>query len=132
MPVQHLSKEAARRDARAVNLHFVARAEAEVNEQLEAFAVAGVAYGLVVEFPHAPRESFGQGGGSAGSLERLHPTEGRGEVERLRFGHGFDLDDVAAAYDARSLDVLVNESLDGEDDLVVERRLRILRQSADA
>ena len=38
---------------------------------------------------------------------------------------------MAAAYDSRSLDVLVDEALDGEDYLVVERRFRILREAAD-
>ena len=87
MAVQHFTEKSARRDARAVNLHFVARAEAEVNQKLEAFAVAGVADGLVVEFSHTTEKSFGQRRGAAGSLERLHPTEGRGEVERLDLGH---------------------------------------------
>ncbi len=39
---------------------------------------------------------------------------------------------AAAADDARRLDVLVDEPFDGEDELVVERRLRLLWQAADA
>jgi hypothetical protein len=56
MPVEHLAEQAARRDANAADLDGVALRQAECDEEPEAFAVAGVAYRLVVKLSDAARE----------------------------------------------------------------------------
>src|SRR4051812_14680930 len=86
---------------------------------------------LVIEFLYLAQESVGQRRGSTRRLKRL---ERRKAVERqtLELRHRVNLGDLTIAYHACDLDVFVDQPFYTKDKLVVERRLRILRQTADA
>src|SRR2546423_3378662 len=132
MSRQHLAQDATRADTCAIKFHLLAAGESQINEQLEAFAVARIANRFVVEFTDAPRETFGQGGSPAGSLKRLHLAKRLWEFQALKLRHRINFGDPTSAYDARTLDILVNQTFDGKDYLIIERRTRILRQATDA
>src|SRR5581483_1254689 len=110
----------------------IAAAEAEIDHGLESRAMAGIADGLVVEFSHSAEERVGKRRRPAGGLEGLEPAEWGRKLDLLEFGHRRNGDDASAPNDARRLDVFVDEPFDREDELVVERGLRVLRKPAHA
>src|SRR5215213_1274979 len=121
---EHLGEDAAGPHARAVDFDLPAAHHARLDEGLELLAVAGIANRLVIELLYRAQERLRQGRRAAGSLKSLHNSEG-GEVEQFELGHRIDFDDLPAAHDLGALDVLVDQALDGEDDLVIEGGARV-------
>jgi hypothetical protein len=72
------------------------------------------------------------GGQAAGGVERLERADRLGELDRLDLGQRVDLHRLAVAQHPRVGRVVVEHAVQRVDDLVVQRRLRILRQAADA
>ena len=93
--------------------------------------MAGVADGLVIEFFDIAEERIGQRRCAAAGLEGF---ERRKAVERqtLDLGHRIDLGDLAVADNSGDFEIFIYQAFDGENELVIERRLRVLRQAADA
>ena len=93
--------------------------------------MAGVADRLVIEFTDLAEKSVGQRRRSARGLKRLERRKSV-KAQRFELGHRLDLGYPAAADHACDLDVLVDQALDREYELIVERRFGLLRQAADA
>jgi hypothetical protein len=65
-------------------------------------------------------------------VKGFHLSVWRWEFELLNLGHRINFDSLAATNDARTLYIFVNQTLYGKDYLIIERRLWLLGQTADA
>src|SRR5436190_5097770 len=110
---------------------LIARTKSEIDHRLEFLTMARVPDGLVIEFADLAEKGVRQRRCAAAGLKSL---ERRKAFKRKAFdlGHRFDRRDLAVAYHACRLDIFIDQPFDREDELVVQRRLRILRQASDA
>src|SRR5687767_12878029 len=93
--------------------------------------MAGVTNGFVIELADLSDKSVRKCRSSAGCLESLELRETvEGQTFDLR--HRFDFGDLAIANNACNFDVLIDQAFDRKNKLVIQRRLRILRKTADA
>src|SRR5579872_2567974 len=80
----------------------------------------GIAQSLFETFSHLPFERLGQRRSPAGRVEG-HEWRKSADLKSLRLGEGIDRGQFALAQNSRRFHVLVNQSLDREDKLIVKR-----------
>ena len=110
---------------------LIARTKAEIDHRLKFVTMSGVADRFVIEFADLAEECIGQSRCAARGLKSLERRKAV-KCERLDLGHRFDLSYLAVTDHASDLDIFVDQALDRKNELVIERRLWILRQAADA
>src|SRR4051794_38375339 len=91
----------------------------------------GIPDGLVIKIADLAKKRIGQGRCSARSLKSLERRKAR-KFEWLDLGHRLNLRDPAISDDAGHLYIFVDQPFYGKNELVIKRRLRVLRQAADA
>src|SRR5690348_10193148 len=116
-------------DLKTVNLHLLAGEEPQGLQLTKQVVVAGVAKSFFEALSDAALKSFRQRGGSPGGVKRNQGSEAV-HAEFFRLGEWCDGRELAFAQDAGWLGVLVNQSLDRKNELVMKGRDRALGQAA--
>ena len=105
--------------------------EAELPDRAHDGDVPRVPERLVLHRVDLPFEAHRHRGDPAGGMERLERADRLRELDVLELAQGIELDLLAAAEHERRRGVVVERTLERIDDLVIERRFRMLRQPPD-
>ena len=119
----------ARRNLRVAEFHLLAREQAQFFQFAQQVIVAGIAQRLLETLAHSSFKCLRQGRRSTRSMERDQRRESR-NVKILGLGQRIDRGQLAFAQDACRFHIFVDQPLHREHELIVKRRRRLFRQTA--